>query len=103
MRTEQPLGHVVASREAKLDEDTSVSLSSQTVMDLARDDGAWLGDAWLRGRRHTTSDDSDCEKDERDSNEAKRLAIDGIAQRPGLSQKLRFLSTIPWRFRLTIR
>ena len=60
---------MVASREAKLHEDTSVPVSTQTVMDLLRDDAAWL-----RGGGHARPDDTDREKDERNDNEAKRLA-----------------------------
>jgi hypothetical protein len=98
MIRKQPLGDVVASGHAKLDEDTSVPVSTQTVMDLLRDDRARL-----RGGGHAPPDDTDPEKDERDDNEAKRLAANRVAQRPGLSQNVRFLSTIPWRLRLTMR
>ena len=98
MSRKQPLGDVVASRRAKLDEDTSVPVSTQTVMDLLRDDRAWL-----RSGGQTPPDDTDRERDKCDDEQATRLAVNRIAQRPGLWQKVRFLSTIPWRLCLTMR
>ena len=95
---EQSLGNVVSPRKEKLDEDTSVTVSTQTVMDLLRDDRGLL-----RRGRHASPDDTDREKDEPDYNEAKRLAINGIAQRPGLSQNVHCLSILPRWWRLTVR
>jgi hypothetical protein len=98
MVREQPFGDVVASRHAKLDEDTSVPVSTQTVMDFLRDDRAWL-----RGRGHAPPDDTDRERDECDDEQATRLAVKRVAQRPGLWQKVRFLSKLSRQWRLTMR
>jgi hypothetical protein len=95
---EQSLGDVVSSGKAKLDEDTSVPVSTQTVVHLLRDDRAWL-----RGRGHAPPDDTDRERDERDDEQATRLAVNRVAQRPGLWQKVRFLSKLSRQWRLTMR